>query len=617
MKTTYVLAATLAASLPFFAANLAAQTEEEKPTEEIVVDEEIVVSANRNETPISQVGSSVTVIGLEEIEQRNQIFVQDYLRTIPGADMTQTGGPGKTSSLLIRGGSSAQTLVLIDGVRVNSLTTGGFNFANLTADNIERIEVLRGPQATYGSEAMAGVVSITTRRGEQGWKLNLTGEAGTHDHQRLALGLSGAEGIFDYSLSLSDLSTDAVSHVSVPDGGGEDDPYDNQSYSAPFGVRFLEHGRVDLSIRSSEGDTSLDGFGVEDFNRSAVTDEESFALTVEKNFTSSWRQTFRLLQGETHLVGTDPDSFFSNYDITSESRVFEAQADVILSDSNTLNIGYSSEDRDALNGGTFEESVDLDSWFVQDQWSATDNVHLTAAIRRDDHSESGSETSVRVTGTASFGGGRTRVHGSAGSAFRAPSFNELYFPFFGNLDLVPETSEGFDLGLHHHLEGNRWSFDLTCFDIEYDNLIGFDFATFLAGNIANASSSGAELTVGYRRSTDFSLDISHTYNDTEDRATGLPLPRRPKQRTTLVARFAPTKTLDGAAIITAVSDRIDSSGLEMDDYERLDLSVRWAALTWLRPFARIENALDKDYEEVQGFTTPGVTFFLGVTLTRE
>jgi vitamin B12 transporter len=123
--------------------------------------------------------------------------------------------------------------------------------------------------------------------------------------------------------------------------------------------------------------------------------------------------------------------------------------------------------------------------------------------------------------------------------------------------------------------------------------------------------------VGYRRSTDFSLDISHTYNDTEDRATGLPLPRRPKQRTTLVARFAPTKTLDGAAIITAVSDRIDSSGLEMDDYERLDLSVRWAALTWLRPFARIENALDKDYEEVQGFTTPGLTFFLGVTLTRE
>ena len=153
MKTTYVLAATLAASLPFFAANLAAQTEEEKPTEEIVVDEEIVVSANRYETPISQVGSSVTVIGLEEIGQRNQIFVQDYLRTIPGADMTQTGGPGKTSSLLIRGGSSAQTLVLIDGVRVNSLTTGGFNFANLTADNIERIEVLRGPQATLAPQA--------------------------------------------------------------------------------------------------------------------------------------------------------------------------------------------------------------------------------------------------------------------------------------------------------------------------------------------------------------------------------------------------------------------------------------------------------------------------------
>ncbi len=622
MKTRPVVA--IAASLPLIASILAAQsgdlgaqTGDDEPADEIVVNEEMTVSANRFEVPISEVGSSVTVIGLDEIEQRNQIYVQDLLRTIPGVELTQGGGPGKVSGIRIRGGSSAQALILIDGVRVNSVTLGQFSFANLMADNVERIEVLRGPQATYGSEAMSGVVSITTRRGEPGWRLRATAEAGGSDHQRFALGLAGAHNAFDYSFSVSDLSTDAVSHVSVPGGAIEDDPYDNQSYSARLGVAFLEDGRVDLSIRSSEGDTALDGFGVEDLNRDAVTDDESFVLTVEKNFTPSWRQTLRVGSSETHLVGTDPDSFFSNYDIRSEILQIEAQADITLNESNLLNIGYSVEDRDAMNIGTFTESVDFESWFVQDQYSPTDNVHLTAAIRRDDHSVFGSETTYRATGAASFSGGRTRLHGSVGSAFRAPSFNELFFPFFGNLSLVPETSDGFDLGMHHHLEGNRWSFDLTYFDIDFENLIGYDFVLFLANNIAEASSNGVELTVGYRRGTAFDLDFSHTYNDTEDKTTGLPLPRRPKQRTTLVARFAPTDALDGAVIFTSVRDRIDSSGLDIDDYERVDLSVRYAALPWLQPFVRIENALDEDYEEVPGFTTPGRVFFAGVTLTRK
>lgn len=615
MKTR--LAVAIASFLLLFTSVLAAQTDDNEPTDEIVVDEEMTVSANRFEVPISEVGSSVTVIGLDEIEQRNQIYILDILRTIPGVQATQSGGPGKTSSIFIRGGSSAHTLVLIDGVRVNSLTSGAFNFADLTADNVERIEVLRGPQATYGSEAMSGVVSITTRRGEQGWRLQATGEAGTHDHRRFALGLSGAHESFDYSLSVSDLSTDAVSHVSVPSGAVEDDPYDNQSYSARFGLTFLEDGRLNLSIRSSEGDTALDGFGVEDFNRNSMTDDESLVLTLEKNFTSSWRQTLRVGSYESNLVGTDPDDFFSNFAIRSEILQFDAQADVTLSESNVLSIGYSSEDRDAMNVGAFDESVDFDSWFVQDQWSPADNVHLTAAVRRDDHSVFGGETSVRATGAASFAGGRTRLHGSAGSAFRAPSFNELYFPFFGNLSLVPETSEGFDLGIQHNLEGNRVRFDLTYFDIDFENLIGFDFATFLANNIAEASSSGVELTVGYRPGAEFSLDFSHTYNDTEDKATGAPLPRRPKQRTTLVARFVPTKALDGAAMITSVRDRIDSSGLPMDDYQRVDVSVRWAALPWLQPFARMENTFDEDYEDVPGFTTPGRVFFLGVSITQK
>ena len=195
-------------------ASTVALGEEETETAEAtpIVAEEIVVSANRYEAPRSEVGSAVTVIGAEEIERRNQVAVLDLLRTVPGVEVTQTGGPGKAATVRVRGGGGAQAAVLIDGIRVNSVTGGSFDFSNLLASNVERIEVLRGPQATFGSEAMTGVISITTSRGEPGWRLNATAEAGSNEHQRFDFGFLGGTGVWDYSVSGTDLSTDAVSH---------------------------------------------------------------------------------------------------------------------------------------------------------------------------------------------------------------------------------------------------------------------------------------------------------------------------------------------------------------------------------------------------------------------
>ena len=474
--------------------------------------------------------------------------------------------------------------------------------------------MLRGPQATYGSEAMTGVISITTSRGGPGWRLNGTGEAGTHSHRRYELGFLGASDRWDYSVSATDLSTDGVSHRAIEGGAVEDDPFENQTYSTRLGAAFLDDGRIDLRVRSHRGDTALDGFGPEDLNAMAAQDEDTMALVVEKDFTSFWRQTVRVGQTEGTLLGTDPDTIWNNYEIRSDIRQIDLQSDITLAADNVLNLGFGAENRRGLSVGAFDEEANLESWFVQDQWSITDNVHVTAAVRGDEHSTFGSETSHRATLSGGWSDGRGRVHGSYGTAFRAPNFNELYFPFSGDPHLLPETTEGFDIGVQQRIGDSGLTLDLTWFDIDFDQLIEFDLTSFTFGNVAQASSSGAELVLRYRPNIDYGLEFSHTYNRTEDKATGHPLARRPKSRTTAVAQLQPTDRFAAAFMAAFVSDRIDSNGAVMDDYTKVDLHLSYGR-PMLKPFVRIENLLDEDYFEVPGFVTPGRTIVVGLRLS--
>ena len=462
---------------------------------------------------------------------------------------------------------------------------------------------------------MTGVISITTRRGEPGWRLNATAEAGSNEHQRFDFGFLGASDVWDYSVSGTDLSTDAVSHRYIEGGSAEDDPFENQTLSARLGATFLEDGRVDLRARSARGDTALDGFGPEDLNAMAAKDDETLSLSIEKALGSFWRQTVRIGRTEGLLLGTDPDTFWNNYEVNSEIQQIDLQSDVTLGADNVLNLGYSTETRKGLSGGNFDEEADLDSWFVQDQWSITDNTHVTAAVRGDEHSAFGSETSHRVTIASSWAEGQGRVHGSYGTAFRAPTFNELYYPFSGDPNLLPETTEGFDIGVEQRFGESGVSADLTWFDMEFDQLIQFYFPTFSFRNVANASSSGAEFTLRYRPNVDYSLELSHTYNETEDQSTGEPLARRPKNRTTLVAQLRPTERFSAAVMAAVVSDRINSNGAVMDDYTKVDLNLSYTRSLW-QPFVRIENALDEDYFEVPGYVTPGRTFVAGLRFQR-
>lgn len=582
--------------------------------------EEMVVTANLIDSPAEEVGSSVTVISREEIERRGQTSVLDLVRTVPGVEVAQSGGLGAVASVFLRGANSNHTLVLIDGVRVTD-TSGGFDFSSLRADNVERIEILRGPQSTlYGSEAIGGVVSITTRQGRPGFHSSFDVRAGTHDSYELRLEADGGRGRFDYSVSLADQRVGGLSVASERRGNREEDPFTNRNGSARVGFSFLENGRADVVLRRIDSNSDLDGFtfGV------GPTDDPNFeqrrqvsvgSLRLSKPLASWWNLHLSASASDDEARGKDPDTAFSNYDIRSRVRGLETQSDFKLGQGTTLVAGLSSERRQGENRGSYDESLNVDSAYLQDNWSWRNRLFLTAGARYDRYSRFGNETTWRATGSyQGEKGSPWRVHGSYGTGFRGPSFDELFFPFIGNPNLRPETSRGYDLGIERRFAGGSGRAGLTWFSSRFEELINFDFTTFTFENIQRASSRGIEASLWLQPRRNLELQAAYTYNQTEDRTTGELLPRRPRHRASLLATLDANGWLRSTASVVAVEDRVDSDGTKMDSYQRVDLKLEHSFRPWLQPYLFLQNLLDQEYEEVTGYTSPGFTALVGLRL---
>ncbi|MGD2114307.1 MAG: TonB-dependent receptor [Acidobacteriota bacterium] len=599
-----------------------ASADPREPSDETPADlrleEEIVVTADRIPEPAQEAGSSVTVLDREEIERRQVTTVLELLRTVPGLEASQTGGPGRTASVFLRGASSGHTLVLLDGVRLNSPAVGSFDFADLTLDNVERIEILRGPQSVlYGSEAIGGVVSITTRAGGEGFAADAATEAGSLGLTAVRGSVRGGGDRFAYSVTAARREMDGVSTASERRGNTEDDPWENTTVSGRLGATFLGDGRATLTARRVDSETGLDGFtfGVgptDDPNYVQTRELTQTSVELSKPITPSWRQELTVGTVEEDLVAEDPDTPFHNFEVRTRVSEVSTRSDLRLGSSNRLLAGATFERREAENPGAFDETIDLSSVFTNHRWSWRDRLFLTAGLRHDDYSDFGAETTYRTTASLRFPGRGTRLHGSFGTGFRVPTFNELFFPQAGNPDLEPESSEGWDLGVERFFLDGRLRLDLTGFGNELDELILFDSTTFTFQNVARAESRGVELTAEADPAPGWSLAAAYTWNETEDRATGEPLARRPEHRGSLQVTTRPTGRLRLSATVLAVADRIDSDGAPMDDYERLDLAGELRLGEHVRPYARVDNLLDEDYEEVNGFTTPGRTFVVGL-----
>jgi vitamin B12 transporter len=570
--------------------------------------ETVIVTADRTPQPLSDSTDAVTVIGPEQLRDAQVTTVLDALRDVAGLGIVQSGSAGHTTDIFLRGANPAQALVLVDGVDVNDPFFGGVDLATILIGGVERIEVVRGPQSPlYGSDAMAGVVNIITGARPDGRLGTALFEGGSLSTFREALQLGQKSGAAEWSLT-------AARH----DSGGQftNDDFHGTQVNARARTQLGEGSFVTLNGLYNDGRVGVP------FNEGVVSTERRFDSTLgvgglEWELHGSALLNLDVKAGYTRRTADfqDPEDAFTqtSHDLATRWRAGVQNLAIVGTHAVTVGFEQQWEDVTATSNGepTLDQTTKTSSLYAQDklEYGA---FSASAGVRWDHHSAFGSHFTTRVS-LAYRLSQVVRVRAAGGSAFRAPSTGELSYPFYGNPNLDPETSRSFEAGVD--VTKGFATLSLTGFQSNYRDLITFDPTTFIAANIAKARIRGVEVTVAARVTEALHADVSYTYLDTLDEATGNELYRRPKHSGSLgLAYVSGPFTVRASARLFGRRLETDFTTFEDRDnpgYVKADLAAAYRVSPTLKLNARLENALDRHYEEALGFPAPGRTFFAG------
>ena len=592
---------------------------QETPQEDTRLDT-IIVDGSRLDQTLTEIGSSVSVITRENMDELGVDFALDAVATAPGVTINQNGAFGGSASVRIRGASSDQTLVLIDGVPVSDPTGtgGGYNFAYLDTDNIERIEVLKGPQSTlWGSDAIGGVVSITTKRPTDGLSGSVFGEYGSFNTVRGGAAISNANDAGDFRIAATGLTTDGISKADEDNGNTEDDAYDSQTIAARGGLNLPGSVRLESSLLWSDAESEYDSYSGSAQGNVADGDEVTNSKTLSGNITLKAPLFDGLLDnlvqiGYSDIERENRSNGVQSYYTEGDRALFRYQGTLNINEANKLAFGA---EREETSANSDESSVD--SLFALYEFKPVDDLTLTGGLRMDDHETFGSETTGRVA-AAWTATDQLVVRASWAQGFKAPSiFQSTYICSFcgltePNRNLKPETSEAYDIGVEWHSADQRLMLGATLFDQETENLIDFSF-TAGYDNIAFVESQGVELVGAYTFTSWLNVSANYTYIDAED-GDGNELARLPETSANVTVSFDPEGPFSGAVLVRYNGEEANTNGTELDSWTRLDLTGSYDLNDKVELYGRIENVFDEDYQQILGYGTPGTSGSLGLRL---
>ena len=585
----------------------------------------VVSITRRMEIPIEQVAGLVTVIGREEIERRQLRTLPELLRTVPGMHVVQAGPQGKQTSVFTHGTESDHTLVLLDGIEISDPSTPGnvFDIAHLLMADVERIEIVRGPSSTlYGSEAVGGVINVILRKGRGTPALSSWAEVGGYNTVQYAAGLRGSSSLFDYSLGFSSLHTRGTTAWAEDFGGSEDDGYDNRTTS--WRVGFHPAPVLDLSVvgRFIDTDNELDSFG-EDLDSRASTRQLFVRSEGELELLDGfWTQTFGV--SYTDHDRKDNDDPFSETTHDGQRLKLDWKHDFTVARDHVFTLGGETE-RDTMDTRQTHASNRTSALFLQEQFALDDRLFGTLGLRLDHHDEFGSELTYRVAVAYVHPETGTKLRGSIGTAFKAPSLSDMFdqsFFFRGNPDLDAEKSRGWAVGVEQPLWGGRVRLGSTYFNNRIRDLINFvfdpNFSLFTVRNVGRAKTDGFESFVSVSLQDRLTLRLDHTYTMAEDRDTGQDLLRRPSHKLSFVAEARPTKSATMSLTVVYTGHRKDFAAvfpfgrISLGGYTVTDLAATYQLSPRWRAFGRIDNLFDEEYDDPHGFQSPGIVGFVGV-----
>ncbi|MFN3513083.1 MAG: TonB-dependent receptor plug domain-containing protein [Phenylobacterium sp.] len=607
--------------------------------------DELVVTATRSPQRADKIGQSVTVLNAEAIEASQAVVLSDLLARTPGVTVSRNGGVGGATTVRIRGAEGDQTLVVVDGVKVNdpSLTGGGYDFANLLVGDVARIEVLRGAHSTlWGSQAIGGVVNIVTAEPSAPLEGRVQAEVGSMDTRYLRAAIGGAGERVSWRLAAGRYETDGVSAYR---GGAEADGYENTRISGRARLSPAEGVVLDLRATWSKSRNEFDGFPPPTFSFGDTAEygeaeelvgyaglefdmfEGALRNRVAYGYTRTDRDLFDPAQAPASLTFT----------ARGENRRWEYQGVWAVAEGWNATFGAETEKSEMRTAAPWDlvptrAAATLDGVYAQLQGELAPGLTLTAGLRRDEHDAFGGRTLGQLAAAWSLNEGATILRASFGQGFKAPSLYQLYSEY-GNEALRPEAADSWDAGIEQRLLDGRLVLTATWFQRETENQIDFFSCAatnqspicFRNGvrrfgaydNIARAKARGVELdsrlTLGGLR-----LEANYTWTDTENDSVGAnhgkQLARRPEHQANLGADYEWESGLSAGANVRYVGKAFDNAANTgvLESHTLVDLRAAFPLSERVEIHGRVENLFDETYETARNYGAPGRAAYVGV-----
>ncbi|KAA8994974.1 TonB-dependent vitamin B12 receptor [Stenotrophomonas cyclobalanopsidis] len=579
--------------------------------------DQVLVTATRTPIALQDSIAPAQVIDRAQIESSQATSLQELLAGRAGINLTNSGGLGKQSSLFLRGTNSSHTVVLVDGVRINSADLGLAMYQDLPLAQIERVEIVRGPQSSlYGADAIGGVIQIFTRRnqGEFAPHFQLGGGSNGLREASGGIGGSGEQGWFGADIAYQ--HTDGINacrgSATLFTGCFADEPdrdgYRNLSKSLRGGYTFNEQWSVEGSALRAEGENHYDGY----YNYSETLQQ---VMSGKVRYTPTERLAFTASVGRSDNESDNYGDFGAFGSAQTHRDSASLQADIDLAEGQLLSSGvdWSEDNLDGSSAGYLVDSRRNTGVFVQYQ-GRFGRHQLQLSARNDDNAQFGNHATGSLGWAMELDHG-LRVNASYGTAFKAPTFSDLYDPWSGVPTLDPETSKSANLGLSQQGQGWHWGVDV--YETRIDDLITYDAATFMMQQIEKARIRGAELTAGVVLAG-FDINGQLSYTDPRNRTAGSAqfdnwLPRRAQQtaRLDVDRRFGDFRA---GLTVQGAGKRYDdaSNAVKVGGYGTLDLRAEYALTPSWSLLARAANVFDRRYETVAWFNQPGREYQLSV-----
>ncbi|HKT84524.1 MAG TPA: TonB-dependent receptor [Novosphingobium sp.] len=579
-------------------------------------DDTIVVTATRTETPLSEVGQSVSVVTRDDIERTQSMQATDVLARLPGLSGSSTGGFGQQASVFIRGAENAQSLVLIDGVRINDPgdVAGGFDFGNLTISQFDRVEVVRGSSGVlWGSRAIGGVINFITARPTEQWTARAQAEYGWRDRRQAGASAAGMLGPVGLTLGGNWMKGDGFSAFDERLGGKEKDGFESRSANVRAQIELAPGFSADAGGFYTKANYEYDNTGADALNLGMKRDALGYANLRYSGLDD--RLSARIGYGLTDTRRISDDAAFGAYITNGRTERVEGQVSFTPVEMASILLGAETEKSKFSDNFGSKDSTSIDSYFGNLTLRPLHGLTVNGGLRYDDHADFGHRTTFASNGAWVLGDGADApvLRASYGEGFKAPSLYQLYTNGI-YASLKPETSKAWDVGVEQPFAEGKGRFTLTWFDRKIRNLIDYDLVNFNYYNVGRTRAKGIELGMVVNDWEGFDLSLSYTYLDARNELTGARLARRPQNN--LYASLDKTWDIGlrlGADVRVGGGRYDDIANTHfVEGHVVVGLRASYPVTDGIEVYGRVENLFDKHYEVVRTYGTPGRSAYAGI-----